>query len=63
MLNKCDERNDDWASEVRIRVEGALSDLHAAEARYHKDCMVAAALGEGAGVPRTGPRDSLPVGG
>ena len=26
------------AEEVRLRVEGAISDLHAAEARYHVDC-------------------------
>lgn len=24
---------------MRFRVEGALSDLHAADARYHVDCM------------------------
>ncbi len=38
VLDKCRERNDEWASEVE-RVLGALSDLHAVEARYHKDCM------------------------
>ncbi|CAH3187555.1 unnamed protein product, partial [Porites lobata] len=27
------------AGEVRTRVEGALSDLHAADARYHVNCM------------------------
>ena len=32
-------RNDEWAQQVRIRVEGAVSDLHAADAQYHKDCM------------------------
>ena len=39
ILDKCTARNDTWANEVRIRVLGAVSDLHAAEARYHKDCM------------------------
>lgn len=38
ILHKCDERNDKWASEVRLRVAGAVSDLHAADARYHVDC-------------------------
>lgn len=38
ILDKCDERNDKWASDVRLRVSGAVSDLHAANARYHKDC-------------------------
>lgn len=40
ILDKCDERNDEWASQVRIRVAGAVSDLHAADARYHIDCRV-----------------------
>ena len=39
ILKACDMRNDDWAQQVRIRVEGAVSDLHAADAQYHKDCM------------------------
>lgn len=39
ILETCDTRNDGWASEVRVRVMGALSDLHAADARYHVDCM------------------------
>ncbi|KAG0729000.1 hypothetical protein GWK47_031251 [Chionoecetes opilio] len=38
ILAKCDERNDDWAAQVRIRVSGAISDLHAADARYHVAC-------------------------
>ena len=25
--------------QVRLRIEGAVSDLHAADAQYHKDCM------------------------
>ena len=38
ILAKCDERNDYWAAQVRIRVSGAISDLHAADARYHVAC-------------------------
>ena len=40
ILDKCDERSDKWASQVRVRVCGAVSDLHAADARYHKCCRV-----------------------
>ena len=39
ILKACDARNDEWAQQVLIRVEGAVSDLHAADAQYHKDCM------------------------
>ena len=39
ILKACDTRNDEWAQQVRIWVEGAVSDLHAADAQYHKDCM------------------------
>ncbi|KAG0724983.1 hypothetical protein GWK47_004857 [Chionoecetes opilio] len=43
ILAKCDERNDDWAAQIRIRVSGAISDCmlrhqHAADARYHVAC-------------------------
>ena len=31
-------RNDQWANHVKIRIQGAVSDLHAADARYHEDC-------------------------
>ena len=31
ILETCDERNDDWAAQVQIRVTGAVSDLHAAD--------------------------------
>ncbi len=40
ILDKCEERNDEWASQVRVRICGAVSDLHAADARYHKSCRV-----------------------
>ena len=38
ILRICSERNDEWGNEVQVRMEGAISDLHAAEARYHVDC-------------------------
>ena len=38
LLAKCEERKDKWAGEVRLRIQGAPSDLHAADARYHLDC-------------------------
>ena len=41
ILTACNERNDNWAKEVELRVHGALSDLHAADARYHSDCKPA----------------------
>lgn len=39
ILDACDKRKDEIANKVRLRVEGALSDLHAADARYHTSCM------------------------
>ena len=39
ILEMCAARDDDWANEVRLCVLGAVADLHAAEARYHKDSM------------------------
>ena len=39
VLEVCTQRNDDIANQVRVRIEGALSDLHAADARYHGNCM------------------------
>jgi len=39
ILDKCSERDDQWAQDVRLRIDGAVSDLHAAEARYHQYCM------------------------
>lgn len=39
LLEKCAARDDAWADEVRSRVLGSVSDLHASDARYHKDCM------------------------
>ena len=39
LLDKCHSRNDHWANEVQTRIKAAVSDLHAVDARYHKDCM------------------------
>ena len=39
ILDICTKRDDEQAHQVRSRVEGALSDLHAADGRYHVDCM------------------------
>lgn len=36
--HKCAERNDAWADAVMGRLAGVHSDLHAADAQYHKDC-------------------------
>ncbi len=38
ILDLCSCRDDNWAHEVRTRVLGAFSDLHAADGEYHKDC-------------------------
>ena len=37
---KCAERGDDWADEVMIRLAGVATDIHAADAQYHKDCYI-----------------------
>ena len=39
ILSTCEKRNDDWANQVRLRIQGAVSDLSAADAHYHKDCL------------------------
>ena len=36
IIDACDLRNDDWGQQVRPLVEGAVSDLHAADTHYHK---------------------------
>ena len=38
ILDLSNQRGDEWGNEVHVWVEGAISDLHAAEARYHVDC-------------------------
>ena len=37
--NTCSERVDILADKVLVRIQGAVSDLHAANARYHKNCL------------------------
>ena len=39
ILDVCDLRNGDWGQQVRLQVEGEVSDLHAADAQYLKDGM------------------------
>ena len=39
ILEACTRRNDDIANQVRVRVGGDLGDLHAADERYHVNCM------------------------
>ena len=39
ILRHAQKRDDDWGNDVSFRFISALSDLHAAEACYHKDCM------------------------
>ena len=38
ILRHVQQRNDTWSVDVAMRVNSALSDLHAADGRYHKDC-------------------------
>ena len=39
ILEVCSTREDEITQQVRIRVQGPVSDLHAADAQYHKECM------------------------
>jgi len=39
ILRQTKKRNDYWGNDVEFRTNCAVSDLHAADARYHKDCM------------------------
>ena len=39
IVNQCDTRGgDEWADQVKLRVQAAVSVLLAAEAMYHGDC-------------------------
>ena len=38
ILEVCKLRNDNLAAQVQVRILGAISDLHAADAQYHHDC-------------------------
>ena len=45
MLDACDVRDDEWGHQVRISVDGAVSDLHAADGNITKRvCYYSAAL-------------------
>ena len=35
----CDQRNYQWGDQVRLRIQATVSDLHAADAKYHRDCL------------------------
>lgn len=37
-MDVCDVGNDEWTEQVRIRDQGVVEYLHAAETRYHTDC-------------------------
>ena len=39
ILDTCNERNDEWAGQVSVHVEEAISDLNASDGRYDVDCM------------------------
>ena len=39
ILETCEKRNDKVANDVRCLIASAVSDIHAADARYHSDCM------------------------
>ena len=39
ILQRCEERNNEWGNKVYLRIQGALSDLHVAVAIYHHDCL------------------------
>ena len=39
ILALCDQRNDEWSNDVKQRVQSAVSDLYAANVRYHKSCI------------------------
>ena len=34
----CEKHQDELSESVRVRLQGAASDLHAADARYHVQC-------------------------
>ena len=38
ILDVCNHRNDGQANDIRIRIHGAISDLHAADVIHHKGC-------------------------
>ena len=38
ILEVCGRRKDAWENQVEVRLQGEISDLHAAEPRYHDSC-------------------------
>ena len=38
LLDMCEQRNDELERSIEIRLKGALTDLPAADAQYHKKC-------------------------
>ena len=38
LLKTCDERGDDIAARASVRINDAITDLHAADAQYYQDC-------------------------
>ncbi len=40
ILGVCFTRKDDWTRTIQVRLQGAISDLHAADGRYHQDCRI-----------------------
>ena len=38
ILQVCEQRQDEWGENVSLRVNGAITDLHSADGRYHDDC-------------------------
>jgi len=39
VIRHAERRSDNWGNDVSFRAHSDLRDLHAADARYHKDCM------------------------
>jgi len=39
VIRHAEGKSDNWGNDVSLRANFAVSDLHAADARYHKDCM------------------------
>ncbi len=38
ILEACEKRKDTQSEQIRVRMGGVLTDLHAADVRYHVDC-------------------------
>ena len=39
LSDECVSRGDHWVNEVKVCLDSSVSDLHVADARYHRDCM------------------------